>query len=123
MKDLSLTMHKNVFSNDVVQLDNKKAIAQKILTILNLSPGDVTYKDYLYSGLKALLGENVSNATASIMKEHIYLVLMNYVPEVEMVDAMIIPDYDNQIYKIKLFYVIVENNQEVEQIIELKTAN
>ena len=123
MKDLSLSMHKNVFSNDVVQLDNKKAIAQKILTILNLSPGDVIYKDYLYSGLKPLLGENVSNANASIMKEHIHIVLMNYVPEVEMLDAMIIPDYDNQIYKIKLYYVIVENNQEIEQMIELKTTN
>lgn len=123
MKDISLTMNKNVFSNDVVQLDNKKAIAQKILTILNLSPGDVIYKDYLYSGLKALLGENVSNATASIIKEHINLILINYVPEVEMLDAMIIPDYDNQIYKIKLYYIILEDNQEVEQVINLKNSN
>lgn len=123
MKDISLTMKQNVFSNDVVQLDNKQAIAQKILTILNLSPGDVTYKDYLYSGLKTLLGESISNANASIMKEHLSLILLNYVPEVEMIDAMILPDYDNQIYKIKLYYVIVENNQEVEQMIELKTSN
>lgn len=123
MKDISLSMKQNVFSKDVVQLDNKKAIAQKIFTILNLSPGDVIYKDYLYSGLKALLGENVSNANASIMKEHIHLVLMNYVPEVEMLDAMIIPDYDNQVYKIKIYYIIVEDNEEVEQIVELKTSN
>ena len=36
-KDISLTMNRNRFSNDIVQLDRKKAIAQKIFTIFNLS--------------------------------------------------------------------------------------
>ena len=123
MKDISLTMRHNVFSNDVVQLDNKKAIAQKILTILNLSPGDVTYKDYLFSGIKTLLGENVSNVNASIMKEQIHLILMNFVPEVEMLDALIVPDQNNQSYKIKIYYIINNNTEEIEQTIVLKTTN
>lgn len=123
MKDISLTMKKNIFTSDVSQLNDKQAIAQKILTILNLSPGDVIYKDYLYSGMKALLGENVSNVNASIMKEQINLILMNFVPEVEMLDAMIIPDQDNQSYKIKLYYIINNNTEEIEQTIVLKTSN
>jgi hypothetical protein len=123
MKDISLTMKKNIFTSDVSQLNDKQAIAQKILTILNLSPGDVIYKDYLYSGMKALLGENVSNVNASIMKEQINLILMNFVPEVEMLDAMIVPDQDNQSYKIKLYYIINNNTEEIEQTIVLKTSN
>lgn len=123
MKDVSLTMKKNVYSGDVVQLNDKQAIAQKILTILNLSPGDVTYKDYLFSGIKALLGENVSNVNASIMKEQIHLILMNFVPEVEMLDALIVPDQNNQSYKIKIYYIINNNTEEIEQTIVLKTTN
>jgi len=123
MKDVSLTMKKNVYSGDVVQLNDKQAIAQKILTILNLSPGDVTYKDYLFSGIKTLLGENVSNVNASIMKEQIHLILMNFVPEVEMLDALIVPDQNNQSYKIKIYYIINNNTEEIEQTIVLKTTN
>lgn len=123
MKDLSLTMNRNRFSNDIVQFDRKKAIAQKILTIFNLSRGDVVYKDYLFSGLKSLLGENVSNVNASIMKEHIALILNNHVPEVEFMDAKITPDYDNQKYMIKLYYVIVNDVETVVQDLSLKTSN
>ena len=123
MKDLSLTMNRNRFSNDIVQFDRKKAIAQKILTIFNLSRGDVVYKDYLFSGLKSLLGENVSNVNASIMKEHIALILNNHVPEVEFMDAKITPDYDNQKYTIKLYYVIVNDVETVVQDLSLKTSN
>jgi hypothetical protein len=93
------------------------------MTILNLSPGDVVYKDYLYSGLKSLLGENVSNVNASIMKEHIHLILDNYVPEIEYIDAKIIPDYDEQKYSIKLYYVIVNSSEAVTQDLKLKTSN
>lgn len=123
MKDLSLTMNRNRFSNDIVQFDRKKTIAQKILTIFNLSKGDVVYKDYLFSGLKSLLGENVSNVNASIMKEHIALILNNHVPEVEFMDAKITPDYDNQKYTIKLYYVIVNDVETVVQDLSLKTSN
>lgn len=122
-KDISLSMKRNIFSNNVVTLDRKQAIAQKIMTILNLSPGDVIYKDYLYSGLKALLGENASNVNASIMKEHIQLILNNYVPEVEYIDAKITPDYDNQRYNIKLYYVIINSAETVTQDLKLKTSN
>lgn len=123
MKDLSLTMNRNRFSNDIVQFDRKKAIAQKILTIFNLGRGDVVYKDYLFSGLKSLLGENVSNVNASIMKEHIALILNNHVPEVEFMDAKITPDYDNQKYMIKLYYVIVNDVETIVQDLSLKTSN
>lgn len=123
MKDLSLTMNRNRFSNDIVQFDRKKAIAQKILTIFNLSRGDVVYKDYLFSGLKSLLGENVSNVNALIMKEHIALILNNHVPEVEFMDAKITPDYDNQKYTIKLYYVIVNDVETIVQDLSLKTSN
>ena len=122
MKDLSLTMNRNRFSNDIVQFDRKKAIAQKILTIFNLSRGDVVYKDYLFSGLKSLLGENVSNVNALIMKEHIALILNNHVPEVEFMDAKITPDYDNQKYTIKLYYVIVNDFDTIVQDLSLKTS-
>ncbi len=122
-KDISLTMNRNRFSNDVVQLDRKKAIAQKIYTIFNLSPGDVVYKDYLFAGLKSLLGENVSNVNASIMKEHIALILNNHVPEIEFMDAKITPDYDNQKYSVKLYYAIVNDTETVVQDLIIKTAN
>lgn len=122
-KDISLTMNRNRFSNDIVQLDRKKAIAQKIFTIFNLSSGDVTYKDYLFSGLKSLLGENVSNVNASIMKEHMHLILVNHVPEIEFMDAKITPDYDNQKYSIKLYYAIVNDTETVVQDLTLKTSN
>jgi hypothetical protein len=48
---------------------------------------------------------------------------MNFVPEVEMLDAMIVPDQDNQSYKIKLYYIINNNTEEIEQTIVLKTSN
>ena len=123
MIDTSLTFKRNIFSNDIVTLNENKAIQQKIFTILNLMPGDIVYKDYVFSGLKQLLGENVSNVNASIMKEVIALALTNYVPEVEFVDAKITPDYDNQIYRIHIYYYVVNSTEQSDMEITLKTTN
>ena len=123
MKDISLTMKRNVFTNDIVTLDRRNAIKQKINNIFNLSPGDLVFKDYLYSNVKKLLGENVSNVNASIIKEYISLALDNYVGEVELMDAKITPDYDNQKYIIKLYYSIVDSNIVDNMQITLKTTN
>lgn len=123
MKDISLTMKRNVFTNDIVTLDRRNAIKQKINNIFNLSLGDLVFKDYLYSNVKKLLGENVSNVNASIIKEYISLALDNYVGEVELMDAKITPDYDNQKYIIKLYYSIVDSNIVDNMQITLKTTN
>lgn len=123
MKDVSLTFRRNAFTNDVVQLDKRKAIQQKIYTILNLSPGDIVYKDYLFSGLKRLLGESVSNVNSSIMKEIIHLAMINYVPEIELIDVKITPDYDKQSYHIKLYYAETHNAEQTEMSLTIKTAN
>lgn len=122
-KDVNLSFNKNL-SNDLSILDRKRAIQQKVYVILMLeSPGTIVYKDYLYTGIKKLLGENVSNINASILKELIKLTCDKFIPEIELIDIGINPDWDNQTYIIKLRYSIVNSIDEINQNIVLTTGN
>ena len=123
-KDVNLTFNRNPFSNDLSSLDRKSAIKQKVYTFLMLeSPGTIVYKDYLYTGLKKILGDNVSNINASILKEIIKLACDKYIPEIELIDISVIPDWDNQKYKITLKYSIVNSIEIINQSIVLVSRN
>lgn len=123
-KDVNLTFNRNPFSNDFSTLDRKTAIQQKVYVFLMLeSPGTIVYRDHLFTGLKKILGDNVSNINASILKETIKLVCDKFIPEIELIDISVIPDWDNQKYKITLKYSIVNSIEQITQNIVLVSGN
>lgn len=121
--DIDLSLRKNYLSKDFAKVSDKYVIMSKIRNVLLLQQSDVTYKDYLYSSLTDLIGEDLSNGLAVIMKEHIRFVIEKFVPEVTLIDIKLGLHYDTQILEIKIKYFINEDSEEVEQNISIKSRN
>lgn len=123
MIDVDFSLKRNRVSNDFVKLSNKYAIASKIKAILLLRRNDVTYRDYMFSTLSDLIGENMTPSLAVIIKENISFTLEKFVPEITVVKINIGLNYDTQTIEIRLVYSINETNETVEQSIVLESGN
>ena len=123
MIDVDFSLKRNRVSNDFVKLSNKYAIASKIKAILLLRRNDVMYRDYMFSTLSDLIGENMTPSLAVIIKENISFTLEKFVPEITVVKINIGLNYDTQTIEIRLVYSINETNETVEQSIVLESGN
>ena len=123
MIDVDFSLKRNRVSNDFVKLSNKYAIASKIKAILLLRRNDVAYRDYMFSTLSDLIGENMTPSLAVIIKENISFTLEKFVPEITIVKINIGLNYDTQTIEIRLVYSINETNETVEQSIVLESGN
>mgnify|MGYP000972443683 CR=1 FL=1 len=123
MKDIDLSLTKNPITGSFVTLDMKNAIMARIRNLLMLRTSDITYRDFMYTNLTNLLGENMTFAVAAMIKENIRFAIEKFIPEVELLDIKIQADYDNQLYRIKLIYSILSEINNTEQTIILNTTN
>lgn len=123
MIDVDFSLKRNRVSNDFVKLSNKYAIASKIKAILLLRRHDVTYRDYMFSTLSDLIGENMTPSLAVVLKENINFTLEKFVPEITVVKINIGLNYDTQTIEIRLVYSINETNETVEQSLVLESGN
>lgn len=122
IKDISINFNRNYINGAVSSVTNKHAIAQMIIDLLDTQTLEIPFKEWQGSGLSALLGEACSNINASVIVEQIKFLIDKYIPYIELVNITYAIDYDNQAYKITLYYTFVNDLEVIEQTLILSTT-
>ena len=99
-KDLSMTFQANPINYDLIALKNETAIARSIRNLVLTYPGERFFNENLGSKVSRSLFENIDEMSASIVKDEIETTIQNYEPRVDLIDVIVVPNYDNNEFNV-----------------------
>jgi len=109
-KDLSMTFQANPINYDLIALKNETAIARCIRNLVLTYPGERFFNENLGSKVSRSLFENIDEMSASIVKDEIETTIQNYEPRVDLIDVIVVPNYDNNEFNVTVNYKIIGIN-------------
>lgn len=109
-KDVSLAFSPNPVTNDLIVLNNERAIARSIRNLIFTQTGEKFFNPDL--GTHTLnpnfpLFEIIDNINANEFRENLINLIGNYEPRVSVINVLVEPDWDNNGYNITISYRII----------------
>jgi phage baseplate assembly protein W len=106
-KDVSMSFQANPLNNDLIALKNQSAIARSIRNIVLTSPGEEFFNPDFGSNVSRLLFDNLDDLTALSIRDEIENSIRNYEPRVQLIDVIVVPEYDNNEFNVTVVYKII----------------
>ena len=106
-KDISMSFEKNPLNDDLISLSNTSAIARSIRNIVFTSPGEKFFNPDFGSRISESLFENVDDVSALAIEDEIRSSIINFEPRVNLLDAVVVPNPDDNEMNVTIEYEIV----------------
>ena len=106
-KDISGSFQINPLNEDLIALKNETAIARSLRNLVLTERGERPFQPNLGSGVNALLFENMDQITASVVRDEIINVIDSFEPRVDLIDVIVVSDFDNNTLLITIQYYVV----------------
>ena len=108
LKDLN-TFYGVGLNSKQITLDTTNSINNMILNLLTTVPGERLFEPEFGSWLNHFLFEAIDTITASNIREWIIKAIERWIPfiELDQTRLQVIPDLDNQVYRLILYYSII----------------
>jgi phage baseplate assembly protein W len=113
-KDISATFQVNPLNRDAIAIKNETAISRSVRNLIFTSIGEVPYSD-IGSSVNRLLFENIDSFTATALETEIRSTLSNE-PRIDVLEVVIVPDYDNNAFNVRLVYNIIGIDAQPQQL-------
>ncbi len=97
----------NPLNYDLIALNNETAISRSIRNLIFTVNGERIYNQNLGSRVSRFLFENIDENTAIALKDEIEYTIVNFEPRVELLDTIIVPNYDNNEFNVTIIYNII----------------
>ena len=105
-KDISMSFETNPLNDDLVSLSDTSAIARSIRNIVFTSPGEKFFQPDFGSRISESLFENVDKVSALAIEDEIRSSIINFEPRVNLLDATVIPNPDDNEMNVTIEYEI-----------------
>ena len=105
-KDISMSFETNPLNDDLVSLSDTSAIARSIRNIVFTSPGEKFFQPDFGSRISESLFENVDTVSALAIEDEIRSSIINFEPRVNLLDATVIPNPDDNEMNVTIEYEI-----------------
>lgn len=102
------------------RLTNENAIKRSIKNILLTNKNERLFNSNFGGNLTALLFEPMGQITVDSMRKSIYDTISNYEPRVKLSEIEIIPNEENQSYRVNIYFMIVNQKDPVGMTIVLR---
>lgn len=106
-KDISMTFRANPLNNDLIVLKNENAVARAVRNLVMTYNGESPYNTNLGSEVSRSLFDNMDSLIADRLKDDVSRTIRNYEPRVSLISVNVDPDYDNNIYNVRIAYQII----------------
>jgi len=106
-KDVSMSFQANPLNNDLIALKNQTAISRSIRNIVLTSPGEKFFNPDFGSNVSRLLFDTLDDLTALSIRDEIENSIRNFEPRVQLIDVIVVPEYDNNEFNITVVYNII----------------
>jgi len=106
-KDISMSFQSNPLNDDLIALKNTTAIARSIRNIVFTQPGEKFFNPDFGSRISESLFENVDEVSALAIEDEIRSSIINFEPRVNLLDAVVVPNPDDNEMNVTIEYEIV----------------
>ena len=106
-KDLSMSFKINPLTNDLIALNNEKAIARSVRNIVFTLPGEKFFNPTFGSRISKSLFENIDDLTAATIRDEIKRSITNYEQRVSLRSVTVNPNFDENAFSVTINYEII----------------
>jgi len=106
-KDISLSFEPHPVTKDLPVLTNRNAIIRSVRNLVETIRTERFFQSNLGSDVRDSLFEIMDYATATILREQILEVIINYEPRVENIDVEVEPNIDDNNFVVTIIFDII----------------
>lgn len=106
-KDISLSFEPHPVTKDLPVLTNRNAIIRSVRNLVETIKTERFFQSNLGSDVRDSLFEIMDYATATILREQIFEVIINYEPRVENIDVEVEPNIDDNNFVVTIIFDII----------------
>ena len=111
-KDIDMSFGKNDFSNDINKKLDVNAVKQAIKNLLLTKTGERPFNPELGSPLYNMMFEPMRPGIETVISSRVRDVIETYEPRARVMDIETFADYDNNGYRLSLFFHVVGINEQ-----------
>lgn len=100
-------------SKDVLRFVNEQAVIRSVKNIILTDKGERLYQPSLGSDIKRMLFEPMLPATAELISQYIQEAIQLHEPRAKVLDLAVEPDYNNNLYKVSMTFMIINKEDPV----------
>ena len=115
-KDVSASFKINPISDDLIVLNNERAIARSVRNLIMTVPGEKPFNPNVGSRVTRLLFDPMDEITSSAIRGEIEFTIETFEPRVKLRKVEVKPNEDEQSYDVKITYAIVGIEAEPQQL-------
>ncbi len=106
-KDISASFQINPLNSDLIAIKNTTAISRAVRNLILTKRGERPFEPALGSKVYDLLFESMDKQTASVIRDEIKTVIKNYEPRVDLIEVIVVPNYDEASMDVTIRYEVV----------------
>lgn len=102
-------------SGDVARITDFEAIRRSIKNLLLTDKYERLLDPRIGANIRRTLFEPMDGATATVIQNYIRETIVNYEPRARLEDVIVVPDYDNNLYTVTIYFS-VRFSEEVQRV-------
>ena len=106
-KDLNLNFTRNPATRDVAKLQDIEAVKRAVRNLINTNEGERPFQHRLGSGVRALLFENMTPVTETLLQDKIEETIRVYEPRAQLISVMVNGDVDRNEYLVTITFRVI----------------
>lgn len=115
-KDVSASFKINPISDDLIVLNNERAIARSVRNLIMTVPGEKPFNPTIGSRVTRLLFDPMDEITSNAIRGEIEFTIEAFEPRVKLRKVEVTPNHDEQSYDVKITYTIIGIEVEPQQL-------
>ncbi len=113
--DLAIGFNMSPVTGNLSRVTDAQSVKQGLRTLILTNKGERLHQKLMGSNLSSMLFDLVDPVTANMIRNSIEECIRNFEPRVDTLQVQVIPDINNQQYKVNIFFRII-NIPEAQQL-------
>ena len=105
--DFTVQFFQHPVSNDLARITDFEAVKRSIKSLILTDKYERLLDPNIGSNVNRLLFEPVDGTTSIVLQGYIQEVISNYEPRATLEDVVIVPDEDNNAYRITIYFSVI----------------
>jgi len=112
-RDLDLNFIIHPIKKDINKLVGEMAVINSIKNLILTNHYEKPFQPDIGSNVRKLLFETMDNITASALEREITQTIQNYEPRVSIISVSVIPKFDENLFSVKMEFLIINRTEPV----------
>jgi phage baseplate assembly protein W len=100
-------------TGDIVRFVNEQAVSRSLRNLILTNRGERLYQPEIGGDIYRMLFEPMSDGLADLLTSAIQRTIADYEPRAQILNVVVTPDYDNNLYTVIVEYMLINRSTPV----------